>query len=96
MCPHSNHWSEIRRSQRGCISFVRQTRSQGYSFIEGQMTPNIGAIGAPVMDDQERPIAALSVTAISDRVRGQRALWLASLLRQEAAYLANLIRKSRD
>jgi DNA-binding IclR family transcriptional regulator len=77
-------------------SFVRQTRSQGYSFIEGQMTPNISAIGVPVLDDQERPIAALSVTAISDRVRGQRALWLASLLRQEAADLASLIQKSRD
>jgi hypothetical protein len=63
---------------------------------EGQMTPNISAIGVPIMDDRERPIAALSVTAISDRVRGQRALWLASLLRQEAAYLASLIQKSRD
>ena len=76
-------------------SFVSQTKRQGYSFIEGQMTPNISAIGVPVMDAQERPVAALSVTAISDRVRGQRALWLASLLQQEAAYLATLIQKSR-
>lgn len=76
-------------------SFVGQTRRQGYSLIEGQMTPNINAIGVPVMDDQECPVAALSVTAISDRIRGQRAFWLASLLQQEAAYLATLIQKSR-
>lgn len=76
-------------------SFVGQTRRQGYSLIEGHMTPNINAIGVPVMDDQEHPVAALSVTAIADRIRGQRAFWLASLLQQEAAYLATLIRTSR-
>jgi len=71
-------------------SFVGQTRRQGYSLIEGQMTPNINAIGVPVMDDQERPVAALSVTAIADRIRGQRAFWLATLLQAGSCVSCNL------
>lgn len=71
--------------------FVRQTQLQGYSFVEGHMTPGINAIGVPVFDSQKRPVAALSITAIADRVRGDRALWLAGLLRGEAEHLSTLL-----
>jgi DNA-binding IclR family transcriptional regulator len=75
---------------------VERTQAQGYSFVEGNMTPGINAIGVPVFGETKRPVAALSVTAIADRVRGERAIWLASLLRNEAEALSkHLIAHSR-
>jgi DNA-binding IclR family transcriptional regulator len=68
--------------------FVQQTQSRGYALVEGHMTPGINAIGVPVFDGKKRPVAALGVTAIADRVRGERALWLAGLLRNEAEQLS--------
>jgi DNA-binding IclR family transcriptional regulator len=72
-------------------AYVRETQERGYAFVKGYMTPGINAIGVPVFDAQHRPLAALSLTAIADRVTGDRALWLASLLREEAEQLSKLI-----
>lgn len=72
-------------------AYVRETQERGYAFVKGYMTPGINAIGVPVFDAQRRPLAALSLTAIADRVTGDRALWLASLLREEAERLSKLI-----
>lgn len=63
---------------------VQRAQAQGYSFVEGNMTPGINAIGVPVFGEAKRPVAALSVTAIADRIRGERAIWIASLLKNEA------------
>jgi len=67
---------------------VRETQARGYAFIEGQVIPGVNAIAVPVLDENKRPVASLSVTAIADRVHGERALWLASLLREEAEQLS--------
>ncbi len=62
---------------------VRQTRSQGFSYIDGLIIPGINAIGAPVFDSAQRPVAALSITAIAERVRGDRTMQLVNLLHGE-------------
>jgi DNA-binding IclR family transcriptional regulator len=71
---------------------VKQTQRQGYSFVEGLVLPVLHAIAVPVFDENKRPIAALSVTAINDRIYGERALWIASLLREEAQQLSSQLR----
>jgi DNA-binding IclR family transcriptional regulator len=72
-------------------ALVKQTQSQGFSFIEGLIIPGVNAIGVPVFDRQKRPIAALSLTAIAERVHGERTLKLAALLHEEAEQLSAAI-----
>lgn len=67
---------------------VRQTQAQGYAFVEGLMIPGINAVAVPITGGDGRPVASLSVTAIAERVHGDRALWLAGLLREEARALS--------
>lgn len=72
-------------------SLVKQTQTQGFSFVEGLIIPGVNAIGVPVLDAQKQPVAALSITAIAERVHGERALKLAALLHEEAGQLSALI-----
>lgn len=72
-------------------ALVRQTQAQGFSFIEGLIIPGVNAIGVPVFDPGKRAVAALSITAIAERVHGERALRLAALLHEEARQLSALI-----
>lgn len=67
---------------------VRQTRAQGYAFVEGLRIPGINAVAVPIFGAGGRPIASLSITAIAERIHGDRALWLAGLLREEARELS--------
>ena len=67
---------------------VRQTQAQGYAFVEGLMMPGINAIAVPVLGSDGRALGSLSITAIAERIHGDRALWLAGLLREEARELS--------
>lgn len=73
---------------------VRQTRAQGYAFVEGLMISGINAVAVPVKDANGRPIASLNITAIAERIHGDRALWLAGLLREEAQQLSAALSRS--
>jgi len=70
---------------------VRQTQAQGFAFIEGLIIPGVNAIGVPILDEQKRPVAALSITAIAERVHGERTLKLAGLLNAQAGEIAAVI-----
>ncbi|MBU2410843.1 MAG: IclR family transcriptional regulator [Gammaproteobacteria bacterium] len=74
-------------------ALVRQTQAQGFAFIEGLIIPGVNAVGVPVYDAQKRPVAALSITAIADRVHGERTLKLASLLHAEANEVAAVMQR---
>ncbi|MGV6874356.1 IclR family transcriptional regulator [Pseudochelatococcus sp. B33] len=76
-------------------ALVSSTRKRGYAFIEGQIIPGVNAIAVPVFDAQKHPFASLSVTAIADRIHGERALKLASMLREEAEQLAAAFDRER-
>jgi MarR-like DNA-binding transcriptional regulator SgrR of sgrS sRNA len=52
----------------------------------------MNAIGVPVLGPDNRPVAALSVAAIAERLRGDRIPEVAQLLQQEATELAMLLR----
>lgn len=70
---------------------VAETRRYGFSFIDGRLVPGMNAIGVPVPDADGRPVAALSVAAIAERLRGDRIPEVVRLLQSEATELAALM-----
>lgn len=73
------------------LRLVAETRRYGFSFIDGRIIPGMNAIGVPVLDAARRPIAALSVAAIADRIKDKRVSELARLLQAEAANLGRAL-----
>ncbi|EHR61107.1 IclR family transcriptional regulator [Saccharomonospora cyanea] len=63
---------------------VRRTRTAGYALNDGLVVPGSWAIGVAVNDGTGRPVAALSVASIAERLGGQRREELAEVLRREA------------
>ena len=78
-------------SRKDMLSKVADTRQRGFSFVEGKIVPGMNAIGVPVFGPDRRPIAALSLAAIADRVSGSRINQLARSLSREAAVLGRTI-----
>ncbi len=69
------------------MRLVKRTREQGHSFVEGLILPGMFAIGMPVYDAVGRPFAALSMSAIADRMQPRRIAELVALLKSEAREL---------
>ncbi|MGY2049774.1 IclR family transcriptional regulator [Methylobacterium sp. JK268] len=69
---------------------VRASRERGYTVLLDRVIDTMGAIGVPVRDAAGRPVAALSIAALTTRVREREAL-LAEALRREA----NLMERER-
>lgn len=67
---------------------IRQARERGYVLVLDQIVDRMGAVGVPVLGFDGRPIAALSIAALSERIAG-RAAELAVVLQQEAAHIAD-------
>jgi DNA-binding IclR family transcriptional regulator len=78
-------------SRKDMLSKVADTRQRGFSFVEGKIVPGMSAIGVPVFGPDRRPVAALSLAAIADRVSGSRISQLARLLSREAAVLGRTV-----
>lgn len=73
---------------------VADTRRRGYSLVEGAVVPGMYAIGVPVLDAKGQAIAALSMAAIAERLRGQRQKDCARDLAKEATALAKKLKHS--
>lgn len=69
---------------------VARTRHARYALNEGRIVPAMQAIGVPVLRNG-RPVAALSLAAISDRMGPDRLPDLVRRLREEADALAELL-----
>ncbi|OQO92013.1 hypothetical protein B1813_06955 [Saccharomonospora piscinae] len=63
---------------------VRRTRTTGYALNDGLFIPGSWAVGVAVRDGTGRPVAALSVASIAERLGGQRREELVELLTREA------------
>ena len=64
---------------------MASARQQGYAWYNGQIIPNMSAIGLPLFDVSGNPIASLSVAALSDRLAPARRAEVAASLQREAA-----------
>lgn len=67
---------------------VARTRETGFALNEGRIVPAMQAIGVPVLAGDGRPVAALSLAAIRDRMGADRLPGLVKRLREEADALA--------
>ncbi len=73
-----------RYSERFLTQQIEQSRRRGYAVLYDVVVDRMGGIGVPIMGDDGRPAAALSIAALSDRI-SSREQAMADALRQEAA-----------
>jgi DNA-binding IclR family transcriptional regulator len=67
---------------------VETTRATGFSWVEGDVVAEMCAVGMPVLDQDGRPIAALSVAAIRTRLDTARQEKALACLRAEVSLLS--------
>mgnify|MGYP002622808698 CR=1 FL=1 len=67
---------------------IRLARERGYVLVVDQVVEKMGAVGVPVMGLDGRPVAALSIAALSDRIASRKDE-LVRMLKQEAAHIAD-------
>jgi len=75
-------------SRKELLAMVDHTRQRGFSFVESRIIPGMNAMGVPILGPDCRPVAALSLAAITNRISGSRVGELARTLAREAAELA--------
>ncbi|HWQ39970.1 MAG TPA: IclR family transcriptional regulator C-terminal domain-containing protein [Burkholderiales bacterium] len=67
---------------------IERARAQGYTLVLDQIVDRMGAVGVPVLGLDGRPIAALSIAALSERI-SSRVPELVAALKEEAARIAD-------
>jgi DNA-binding IclR family transcriptional regulator len=65
---------------------AEQSRARGYTLVLNQIIPRMGGLGVPVLAPDGRPIAALSIAALSERI-SPRIEELVAALRKEAQHI---------
>jgi DNA-binding IclR family transcriptional regulator len=75
---------DVRRQVMAC-------RKKGYALSIGNMMPEAVAVGRPVVDEQGRAVAAISVAAISQRMKNPRREEIADLIAGEIQKTRSLI-----
>ncbi len=67
---------------------VAEARANGHSFNDGRIVSGMSAVGVPVFGYRDRPTAALSCAAISNRMEQDRRATIVALLLEEAEAIA--------
>ncbi len=75
---------------------VAVTRAQGYALNEGVIVKGMTAMAVAARDAWGRPIAAISCSAISDRLLPERRPAIVAMLRQEADRLEARLRPAAE
>lgn len=68
---------------------ILQTRRRGYSLNESALVLGVSAIGMAIPNHDGQPLAAVSISALSSRISGERTLELAALLAREIRALSD-------
>lgn len=63
---------------------VQQCRQRGYAWIRDRVNLGVSAVGVPLFDSLDRPIAAISVAAVNSRLAGDLVPALAETLQAKA------------
>jgi DNA-binding IclR family transcriptional regulator len=72
---------------------VRETRERGYAFNPGMLLAGAWAIGMAIMDHDGRPLGALSIAAIENRLTDGRRKELVPTLKREVQWVAARLRE---
>lgn len=67
---------------------IDRARTQGFTLVLDQIVDRMGAIGVPILGLDGRPIAALSIAALSERIASRKEQLVAAL-KEEAARIAD-------
>jgi DNA-binding IclR family transcriptional regulator len=78
-------------SSKSLRDAVARTRKEGYALNPGLLMKGSWGIGVPVRDRQGRPVYAVSLAAIEDRLDEARRRELVPMLKLEAAKLESLL-----
>ena len=68
---------------------VQRSQSNGYTVLLDAVVERIGGIAAPIFGADGRPIAAIGIAALSDRITSRTSM-LAKALQREAALLSEM------
>ncbi|MEV0385014.1 IclR family transcriptional regulator [Nonomuraea sp. NPDC050643] len=74
------------------MALVEESRELGYAFNDRLILAGMRAVGVPVMGHDERPVAALSVAAITERMSAARRADIVAWLAGEAKALHERLR----
>lgn len=67
----------------GVFAAVEATRRQGYALTDGIIIAGLQAVGVPIMDARGRPVAAITVGAIAERMRPERRANIVAAIQRE-------------
>ena len=74
---------------------VETARHNGYALVRNRVTLGVTALGVPFHDGLRRPIGAISVGAIDQRLREPRRETVLRLLREQALQIEKAVRGAR-
>jgi len=75
---------------------VTESRARGYTLNDGMLITGMSAVGVPIYSSDGRPIAAISVAAISSRLAGSRQQEIAQLLQDAAKVFQTALQPAAD
>lgn len=67
------------------LAMIRLTQEQGYAISQGVFTPGATSVALPVFSQHGEPFAAVSVSAINERLMPQRRQEVAEIIKAELA-----------
>lgn len=70
-------------SDAGLATILAEADAKGYACIDGTIVPGVCTIGAAITLDDSSPVAAISVSAIADRMSADRRLEIAQAIQAE-------------
>ncbi len=82
-------------SREDLLKSLERVRRRGYAIDEEEIELGVRCIGAPIFDENQMPIAALSVSAPTGRIRAQNALAIAQQLLLCCAEISASLRMQR-
>lgn len=68
---------------------VREARRAGYTFVDGMIVPGICTVGAAICLDSGAPVAAISVSAIRERMAPARRAEIAAAILREIEQISH-------
>jgi DNA-binding IclR family transcriptional regulator len=81
--------------ERPLRSAIEACRRRGYSLIRSQVTRGTTAVGVPILDTLDNPVAAISVAAVDSRMSESRVELLAQQLQHTAASIRDALHNFR-
>ncbi len=71
-----------RVNEKVIVRLIEQARKQGFSTVFDILIDRMGGIGVPILGPDRRPLGALSIAALTDRIRSREQAMAEALYRE--------------